>query len=163
MPPTSFSAHKQRNHRPSKCALRGQGLPTDSESNDSENEGGGSDKYASDGELAPSESISQVASQVTSQAASTTPSQPPASHASGALKASKSRRENFDEHYKTATRTKEDILGMFYISWLPISFTHESSAAQMALWTADCYSHYKMPPAIVDDGDKIRYVFVCKW
>ena len=31
----------------------------------------------------------------------------------------------------------------------------------MKTWSSDVYKHFKLPPNIIIDGDKVKYKFVC--
>ncbi|PPQ74939.1 hypothetical protein CVT26_011413 [Gymnopilus dilepis] len=56
------------------------------------------------------------------------------------------KKSDFDERYKTATRTNEEVL-----------------TAQMDNWTSDVYKHFRSPPAIHEKQDgTIQYIYTCK-
>ena len=74
----------------------------------------------------------------------------------------KDRRERFEIRYKTATLSNSDVLSELAIFLQFILLIHSCLAAQIASWSAECYSHFKMPPGIVVENDKVKYIFVCK-
>ncbi|KAF8909286.1 hypothetical protein CPB84DRAFT_1843084 [Gymnopilus junonius] len=95
-------------------------------------------------------SMASSASASNSDSGNSFPNAPPPSimctDTSKAMQGASDKQSKFDERYKTAMQTNEEVL-----------------AAQMKNWTSDIYKHFKMPPVIkMKDDSTVQYLYVCK-
>ncbi len=72
------------------------------------------------------------------------------------------RRPKFDEHFKTATLTEEEVLCMFPLFPMCfIFFSDYHKEKQIATWTSAVYAHFRMPPTISFKKGIVTYIYTC--
>jgi hypothetical protein len=68
----------------------------------------------------------------------------------------------FNEKYETATKTNEEVLGLFTHHSPRINSRLEFyTAIQMEGWTSKVYKHFRDPVIIVSSG-AVKYKFICQ-
>jgi len=157
-------SHPKRIHKPSSRLRRAQGMDTDS---DDEND-----------DFTPTQQLDNTAAAPSSVMMSTPA--PPASVPSSVQRTQSTtsvvsqtsviattrteddkRRAKFDERFKTAKSTEEEVLRTFpqLSKHLIVSDCFEER--QMATWTSDVYTHFRMPPAVSVRRGIIVYTYTC--
>jgi hypothetical protein len=92
---------------------------------------------------------------------STASLEPERSVAVSGAKTDDQRRARFNEHYKTAMLSDDEVLSLYSLIFFPAFFSDDPVEKQINQWTSEVYKHFKMPPTISVNKGVVTYVFTC--